>query len=105
MGNHSSKVSEQSEFPLEKQKLETVYKMSETPTVSSRISQELVSFYAQLGWDEKTRREFLASSLGSLNQVELITLLEQEIGDFLEKCHPLLLALSNSIQRGGRHVQ
>ena len=74
------------------------------PTVSSRISQELVSFYAQLGWDEKTRREFLASSYGSLSQEEMITLLEQEIGDFLDKCHPLLLALVNSIHQGGLNV-
>jgi hypothetical protein len=74
------------------------------PTVSSRISQELVSFYAQLGWDEKTRQEFLSSSLGYLSQAELITLLEQEIGDFLDKCHPLLLALVNSIRQGGLNV-
>jgi hypothetical protein len=74
------------------------------PTVSSLISQELVSFYAQLGWDEKTRQEFLASSYGSLSQAELITLLEQEIRGFLDKCHPLLLALVNSIRQGGLNV-
>ena len=47
----------------------------------------------------------MASSLGSLSQSELMTLVEQEIGSFLDKCHPLFLALVNSIRQGGQDVR
>jgi hypothetical protein len=69
------------------------------------ITKELLEFYAQLGWSPRDHAEFMASSLGSLSQVELVTLLEQEIGGFLDKCHSLFLALVNSIRQGGQDVR
>jgi len=75
------------------------------PGLGASITKELLEFYAQLGWSRRDHAEFMASSLGSLSQSELVTLLEQEIGRFLDKCHPLFLALVNSIRQGGQDVR
>ena len=75
------------------------------PNLGASITKELIEFYAQLGWSSRDHAEFMATSLGSLSQGELVILLEQEIEDFVIKCHPLFLALVNSIRQGGQDVR
>ena len=75
------------------------------PDLGASITKELLQFYAQLGWSPRDHADFMASSLGSLSQGELVILLEQEIGGFINKCHPLFLALVNSIRQGGQNVR
>lgn len=72
------------------------------PNLGAAITKELLEFYSQLGLSPKDQAEFSVPSLNSLSRGELVTLLDQEISNFLEKCHPLFLALVNSIRPGAR---
>ena len=63
------------------------------PGLGASITKELLDFYAQLGWRAADLEELANSSLASLSSKELVILLEEEIGQFLDRCHPLFLAL------------
>ena len=75
------------------------------PNLGASITKELLEFYSQLGLTQGDHADFMTSSLASLSRSELVTILEQEIGSFLDKCHPLLLALLNSIRQRGQDVK
>lgn len=66
----------------------------------------LDAFYQELGWDAETQAKFFFGTVcvEMLSKDELLMLLDQEIYAFVKKCHPLLLALLNSLRNGGADV-
>ena len=70
------------------------------------IAKEKDDFYAQLGWDAETQAKFFFDTVcvEMLSKDELLILLDMEISAFIDKCHPLLLSLLNSLRDGGADV-